>query len=221
MFFFVNRRARDGALLLLAACATTGTPTVTIYEDANRVVRLQAFSGGYEGKAFSHPVSLTEDDVANVLRGLRVETRAAPLERLVPGRGAAGRRPAFSHTEIEFFSPLLVKGLHRAKPDEAVAFYETAEIDDVYELTTSGAVFVRGDVMHVVLSNDGVRTAIWQDNEHYRPPVRDRPMEPIDPEPGRLVFEPEAFMAPPHRGFVMKLLRGEPWQVGVRFRELR
>ncbi len=210
-----------GMVLLLAACATPGAPTLTVYEDANRVVRLQTMPDGHDGKPFSHPAALKEDDVARVLRGLYVETQDAPLSRMLSGGKAAHRRPAFSPKEIEFFAPLFAKGLGRAKPDEVVTFYETAEISDVHELTTSGGVFVQGDTMHLVLSNYGARTEIWQDNEQYRAPVRTRPLAPIDPEPGRLVFVPEAYMVPSREGFFTILTGGKPRRVGVRFREVR
>ncbi len=206
-------------LMLLAACATSVAPPTAVYEDANRVVGLQAIPGGHDGKPFSHPAVLKEDDVAGVLRGLYVETRETAFSRLVPG-GDAHRRPAFSQNEIAFFAPLFVKGLGRAKPDEAVTFYETAEISDMHEVTTSGGIFIQGNVMYIVLSNLGVRTAIWQDNEQYRAPVRNRPLEPIDPEPGRLVFEPAEVMVRPTEDVLTKLLRGKPWQIGVRFQEI-
>ncbi len=209
-----------GVILLLAACATMEAPPTAVYEDANRAVGLQRPADGYDGKRFSHPVSLTKDDVAAVMRGLYVVTQDVPLSRLAGG-GKAVRRPAFSQKEIAFFAPLFVEGLRRATPDEVVTFYETAEISERDELTTSGAMFVRGDVMYVVLSNYGVRTAIWQDNEQYRAPVRHRPLTPIDPEPGRLVFVPAELMVRPGEGFVTKLLRGQSWRVGVRFREIR
>ncbi len=209
-----------GMVVFLAACATPGTPPMAVYEDANRVVGLQTLPDGHHGKRFSHPVSLKQDDVANVMRGLYVETEDMLLSRIFLGGGAVQRRPAFSQAEIDFFAPLFVEGLRRAKPDEVVTFYETAEISGLYELTTSGAMFIQGRVMYVELSNDGVRTAIWQDNEQYRAPVRNRPLTPINPEPGRLVFVPDQYMVRPNESVATTLTRGKPRRVGVRFQDI-
>lgn len=206
-------------MMLLAACAAPGVPTMTIYEDGNRMVRLQTVPGGHDGNPFSHPASLAEEDVANVLRGLFVETRTPPFSRLLPGGGAA-RRPAFSPKETAFFAPLFVKGLGEATPNEMITFYETARISDRHEVTTSGGMFLQGNVMHIVLSNHAVKTEIWQDNEQYRAPVSTRPLDPIDPEPGRLVFVPEEYMAPTREGFFETLTGGKPLRVGVRFRDV-
>lgn len=206
-------------IALLVACATPGTQTQAIYEDKNRVVGVQTVHDGNDGKPFSHPAVVSEDDVTRVLRGLYVETRNVSLSGLVGG--AAQRQPAFSQREIAFFAPLFVKGLGQARSDEMVTFYETAEISDVHELTTSGGMFLQGDAMHIVLSNYGVKTEIWQDNEQYRPPVRNRPLEPIDPEPGQLVFRPARFMVQSDEGTVAAFVQGKPWHVAVRFREIR
>ena len=210
-----------GIILLLAACATPGTPVPSVYEDEHRVVGLQAVPDGHHGNPFSHPASLTEDDVAGVLRGLYIEAQDAPFSRLLSGGEAAHRRRVFSQKEIAFFAPLFVKGLEQAKPDEVVTFYETAGISDRYELTTSGGIFIQGNTMHIILSNHGVRTEVWQDNEQYRAPIRTWPLDPIAPVPGRLVFIPEAYMAPSQEGFFTTLTGARQRRVGVKFREIR
>jgi len=65
-----------------------------------------------------------------------------------------------------------------------------------------------------------VKTRIWQDNEQYVAPYHLRPMAPIDPQPGRLVFDPSHLMVEPQRGILNIGLTAEPWQVGVRWKEL-
>ncbi len=204
---------------LLVACATPGARTPAVYEDGNRVVRLQTVHDGHDGKPFAHPAVVSEDDVTRVLQGLYVETQDVPLSRLVGG--AMQRQPAFSEREIAFFAPLFVKGLRQAQSNEMVTFYESAEISDLHELTTSGGLFLQGNALHIVLSNYGVKTEIWQDNEQYRPPVRDRPLDRINPGPGRLVFVPARFMMPSDEGVLATVVQGKPWHVAVRFREIR
>lgn len=210
-----------GLSLLLAGCG--GAPqlfTVTIYEDEDRVVRLQTSPNG-EGRGFSHPAFLKAEDIAKVMKGLSVDIKTSAISLPLLGGGTWERQPAFSKAEIRFFAPLLARGLRQATPEEVVTFYETAEISDLHQMTTSGGVFVQGDVLYVVLSNYGVQGDIWEDNEEYRAPIRIRPLHQLEPQPGRLVFTPGHFMVQPQRGTLAGFATGEPWQVGVRFKELQ
>ncbi len=206
---------------LLVACGTPQVLTHAIYEDQHRVVGLQTIPDGYGGTGFSHPASLKKEDIADVMKGLYVETQDVPISLPLLGGGQPERRPLFSKGEIEFFAPLFARVFHLAGSNQIVTFYETAEISDVHELTTSGGMFVQGNELHVVLSNYGVKTEIWQDSEEYRAPIRTRPLEQIDPQPGRLVFDPPRFMVHPKSGMLATFTNGKPWQVGVRFGELR
>ena len=150
----------------------------------------------------------------SVLEGLYVEAGNTPLS------GSGVRRRAFSNKEIQFFAPLLVKGLQQATPEEIVTFFETAEISDLHEATTSGGVFVKNDALHIILSNYSVKTQIWQDNDAYEAPYRLRPLEPIDPEPGRLVFEPAQFMVQLNPSGWFETLKGKPWHAAVSYADL-
>jgi len=211
-----------GTYMVMMGCAAPHFFTVTIYESPDRVVKLQAVPDANEGKGFSHPIDIQEERLAEVMRGLRVEIPNAPLSvPFLGGDNSGTRQRAFSEREIKFFAPLLAKGLARATPEELVTFYETAEVSDLYELTTSGGLFVKGDEIHFLMSNFGVKTRIWQDNEQYEAPFHLRPLEPIDPEPGRLVFDPPHLMVDPQRGLLNMGLTAVPWEVGVRWKELQ
>ena len=207
---------------LLGGCETPQVFTVMVYEDPNRQVRLQTFPGVNEGKGFAHPAFLKEEEVKKVLQGIYVEIENATLSLPFMGSSSSSeRRRALSNTEIEFFAPLIVKGLTQATPEEVVTFFETAEISDLQEITTSGGIFLEGEVFYVLISNYSMKTQIWQDNVHYHAPYRLRPLEPIDQQPGRLVFEPSNFMVEVKRGFLENAVGGEPWEVGVRYKELK
>ena len=211
-----------GLMILLAGCATPHFFTVTIYESPNRVVKLQAVPDANNGKGFSHPIDIDPKRLAEAMRGVQVEIHNAPL--LVPflgGASTARRQRAFSDSEIKFFAPLFAKGLAQATPEELVTFYENAEVSDMYELTTSGGLYVKGEEIHFLISNFGVRTQIWQDNSQYEAPYSLRPLDPMDPQPGRLVFEPAQLMVEPQRGLLNIGLTAEPWEVGVRYKELK
>lgn len=221
-----NRTILDLVLVLglagfPAGCTASHFFTVTIYDSPGRVVKLQAVPDANNGKGFSHPAYITEEKLAEVMRGLQVEIHNAPLSiPFLSGAGKSGRQRAFSDREIKLLAPQFAKGLAQATPEELITFYENAEVSDQYELTTSGGIFVKGDEIHFLLSNFGVKTRIWKDSEQYEAPYHLRPMEPIDPEPGRLVFNPSHLMVEPQRGILNIGLTAEPWQVGVRWKEL-
>ena len=206
---------------LLVACG--GNPQVVtqkVHEDPNREVGLQPVSESSRGSGFSHPAVLKNTDIANVMKGLYVERRSSVSLPLLGG-GESERYPAFNQSEIAFFAPLLARGLNLAQPNEVVTFYERGEISKLHELTTSGGLFIQGDVLYVILSNHAAQTEIWQDVEEYHSPVRLQPLKQLDPQPGRLVFDPPQFMAPPQKETFGTIATGKPWQVGIRFKELR
>jgi len=210
-----------GMVVLYTGCAAPHFFTITIYESPGRVVKLQAVPDANNGKGFSHPAYIDQEKLAAVMRGLQVEIHNAVLS--VPfhrGSGISKRQRVFSNREITFFAPLFAKGLAQATPEELVTFFETADISDLDQLTTSGGLFVKEDEIHFLLSNHAVKTRIWQDNEQYVAPYHLRPMEPIDPQPGRLVFDPLHLMVEPKRGILNIGLIAEPWEVGVRYKEL-
>lgn len=207
---------------LLAACG--GNPQVVtqkVYEDPNREVGLQSVSERSQGGGFSHPAYLKEADIANVLKGLYVERQSSAVSLPLLGGGESDRYPVFNQNEIAFFAPLLAQGLGLAQPNEVVTFYERGEISNVHELTTSGGMFIQGKVLYVILSNHGAQTEIWQDVEEYHSPVRLQPLKQLDPQPGRLVFDPAQFMVLPEKESFGTVATGKPWQVGVHFKELR
>ena len=205
----------------LIGCSTPQFFTVTIYDSPSRNVRLQTMPVMEEGKAYSHPSYVTEEQMQKVLQGLYVEDESSTLGSTLFGNtGKETPRRVFSDGEVKFFAPLLVKGLEQATPEEIVTFFETAEISDLHEATTSGGVFVKDDAIHILLSNHSVKTQIWQDIDEYQAPYRLNPLEPIDPEPGRLVFEVSKFMVPIETAGWFETLKGKPWHVAVSYKDL-
>ncbi len=211
-----------GVFLLVAGCAASHFFTVTIYEGPNRVVKLQVVPDANDGEGFSHPADIPEERLAAVMRGLQIEIENSPFS--IPFLGKfkeVRRRRVFSEAEIKFFAPQFVKGLAQATPEERITFYENAEVSDFYELTTSGGVYVKDEEIHFLISNFNVQTQIWQDNEQYKAPYHLRPMKPIDPEPGRLLFDPPNLMVESKSRLFSIGFTAEPFEVGVRWKELR
>ena len=211
-----------GIVVLVAGCAAPHFFTVTIYESPNRVVKLQAVPGANDAKGFSHPADIPEEKLEAVMRGLQIEIQNSPFVIPFLGRSSeVGRRRVFNEAEIKFFAPQFVKGLAQATPEELITFYENVEVSDFYELTTSGGVYVKGDEIHFLISNFNVQTQIWEDNEQYKAPYHLRPMEPIDPEPGRLLFDPPHLMVESKPRWFSIGFTAKPFEVGVRWKELR
>ena len=211
-----------GMVVLVAGCAAPHFFTVTIYESPNRMVKLQAVPGANDAKGFSHPADIPEEKLEAVMRGLQIEIQNSPFVIPFLGRSReVGRRRVFNEAEIKFFAPQFVKGLAQATPEELITFYENVEVSDFYELTTSGGVYVKGDEIHFLISNFNVQTQIWEDNEQYKAPYHLRPMEPIDPEPGRLFFDPPHLMVESKPRWFSIGFTAKPFEVGVRWKELR
>ncbi len=187
-----NRGMTSGVMglvmtVLFIGCAAAHFFTVTIYDSPDRVVKLQAVPDANNGKGFSHPLDIPVETLAQVMRGLRVKIRNAVFSiPFTEFPQSSGGRRAFSDGEIKFFAPLFGEGLAQATPEELVTFYETGKVSDLHQLTTSGGLFIKGDELHFVLGNHGTKTEIWRDNEQYEAPYHLRPLEPIDPQPGRL-----------------------------------
>lgn len=195
--------------IVLGGCETPQFQTMSILDTTNRVVVLQAMSDPYGGKGYDHPVSMTSEEMVRLLKGVRVE------------RGLLGtsQHAAFSDTEMQVFAPHFVKGLEKATKEEVVTFFETARIDSEHDMTTSGGLFVAGGNLYVVLSNFSVKTRAWQDNERYEASYRNRPLEQMDPQPGRLVFVPREFMVESPDGEIGSRFKGKPWQVAIRYQD--
>ncbi len=208
---------------LLAGC-TGGDHFLTakVHDSPDHIVRLQAIPDANGGKGYSHPAYLSKEQMARVLRGLHVEKNTSLVPAVFQrGGGKPQTIRAFSDAEVRFFAPHLVKGLAMATPEEIVTFYGTAELSSTQHVVTSGGMLIRGDELHVVLSNYRVKLDTWQDNELYESPFHLRPLHPIHPEPGRLSFEPPQYMiAPAPKTGLSTVVRGQRLHVAIRFHEL-
>ena len=199
-----------GLVLFFGGCGTPQFQTLTIFDSPNRVVALRVMPDAYGGQDFDHPASFTTEEMSEILRGVRVQRGLLSLTT----------HAALSETEIRLFAPHFVKALQQATNEEIVTFFETAEINGDYQLTTSGGLLVAGGNLHFILSNFSVKTPLWQDNEQYEVSYRNRPLEQMDPQPGRLFYEPRKFMVESPEGEVGSRWKGKPWQVAIRYQEL-
>jgi hypothetical protein len=199
-----------GLVLSFGGCGATQFQTLTIFDSPNRVVALRVMPDVSGEQGFDHPVSFTVEEMSELLRGVRVQR----------GLLSSTNHAALSETEVRLFAPHFVKALQQATNEEIVTFFETAELDGDYQLTTSGGLFIAGGNLHFILSNFSVKTPLWQDNEQYEASYRTRPLEQMDPQPGRLSYEPRKFMVESPEGEIGSRWKGKPWQVAIQYQEL-
>ena len=210
------------AISLLAGCGGASKfPTVTIYESSEQFVKLYHVPVKNHGVEFSHPMSISEEAMRKILEGVMIQEYhgSAPLP-LMDSMMEGKRHRAFSDPWINFFAPKLVKGLRQATPEEVVIFFETGQVTSRRQMTTSGGLYVRGEAVHIFASNYHVLTERWQDNEEYRADFSMAPLDPIDPEPGKLEFEPVEYMVKSDEKGYTKALGKPNLHVGVLFKNL-
>ena len=213
-----------GGIALLvgfAACQNRPFLTEAIYEDQSLVVRLavdQTVSGSH-----SHPISVTTKEMSAVLSGVIIEEPTSLLPSLpLPGQtNEPPRHPAFSAAEIDVLTPLLVKGLHSAKPEEIVTFYWITQQPPGNDQVTSGGVFVEDDALHFILGN-------YRSSTRYPPDAetmtyhdgRSTPLQPLVPQEALLGFHPETALVPSEQGLLKNPFRSKRREIAVLFKQL-
>ncbi|HJS65831.1 MAG TPA: hypothetical protein VJ760_00665 [Nitrospiraceae bacterium] len=107
-----------GITLTLSACAMGPELDVTIHESDRGAVYVERIPD----RSFraAHPITLSVDTMARLLRGVAVKEDRGLLGNIVIGRPEAVR--AFRDEDIQFLAPLLVEGLARVALDQQVGF---------------------------------------------------------------------------------------------------
>ena len=107
-----------GVTLALAACATGPDLDLTVHESERGGVYVERIPD----RSFqaAHPITLSADTMARVLRGVVVKEDHGLLGYLVAGKPEAVR--AFRDEDVEYLAPLLVEGLTKAASDQQVGF---------------------------------------------------------------------------------------------------
>ena len=121
--------------MAVAACATGPELDLTIHESDRGAVYVERLPD----RSFhaAHPIALSADTMARVLRGVVVTDRGL-LAKLVAGKPETVR--AFRDEDVEYLAPLLVEGLTRAAPDQQVVF-RVVQISAPISPQSGGAAF--------------------------------------------------------------------------------
>lgn len=175
-----------GALLLLsAACAAS--PVITsrpISGDATgaawfvRLDTVQDSRASAESR-FEHPATLSESDLAEILRRVHTQARIGLMD------ATPSPQPLFSSHDLRRLVPSIQQALRTASPSEWVTFYSAGPT------VISGGLFLRGGRLHVVVAN------------HHDPPpaepgsldlIRANPLSPWKGQRLTPSFDPARFV---------------------------
>jgi hypothetical protein len=181
-----------GLILALAACSSP-PPSRTLYHDPTTLIRLQIDERA--PSAHTHPAQVGTDEIAEVLRGIRVIARKGIVWSLVAGVPQAN--PAFSPGEIRALAPKLSHALAQAKPEEMVTFYHRVSDANLGLGITSGGLFIQDTHLYFVLANNRTMPSegMSENRVHDIDPI-DSPLLPISRSSFRVAFAPATAAVP-------------------------
>jgi hypothetical protein len=207
---------------LIGACSPRQFTTVTIYDKPAAYVRLEFDRTVKKGTEHSHPKSLTPEQIAAVLGGVRIDEPIALVRGDILLRDPEPRvHPAFTDKDIALFAPLLALALSKATPEEVVTFYQTRDISAITREVTSGGVFIQGDELHLILANYRSHTRYMADfGVAETQDDRRTPMQSLSPQGGRLDFEPGSAKREPSAGGLEKIFQWNHRELAVLYKQL-
>jgi hypothetical protein len=186
---------------ILAGCAVPHVPSRIVYEDRTSFVRLERDPHVQTDRPetrHTHPVEIAPDEIAAMLRGIRVQQHRLALHAWIAGQ--APMEPAFTDAEVELLASSLSDALAKAAPEERVTYYFSyphTALSDPYglrkRLVTSGALYVEGSRVHFTLSN---YRAIYGVPPYGMIYDRRYPALPIVPKGFDVFFEPADAVVP-------------------------
>jgi hypothetical protein len=170
---------RVGLTALVVGCAAAPpAPPPPLHQTENAVVRLETPPPGAEPPQFQHPLTLSAEDMARVLREVRLEGPSGMLGFLRRQRPPS--RLAFTQDEAEIVAAPLAAALAQAGPDQRVAFAFQHPRSRISSGITSGVLFAKSDRLHFIFGR-------------YRSTGR-----PHQPQTG---LDGPALPDPPYKGF--------------------
>ncbi len=132
-----------GIILALSACASAPDLDVTIHESKQGAIYLERIPD----RSFqaSHPITLSADTMARVLRGVVVKDNRGVLANLAASARKLEAVRAFGDEDVEYLTPLLIEGLTKAAADQQIGF-RVVKIVEPVQSQSAGMVFCMSDV---------------------------------------------------------------------------
>jgi len=140
--------------LLPVGCAIPQVPSRTVYEDPVNFVRLEIDANvlpEWPPGHFTHPATLTYEQVRRILMGLTVQEHRAAIQTWFLGESR--RLPMFRDAEIALLVPQVVEALRLARENERVTYYLSQPETSIKRVITSGGLYIKGTELHFILGN--------------------------------------------------------------------
>jgi hypothetical protein len=161
----------------------------------------------------AHPAMLSQSEVGALLRGVRVWKQRNPIHRIYAGEPERTR--GFRNEEVKILAPALANALQLVSPDQRVYFHLSHATDYGEEETTSGWLYVRGNLLHISLSEIHDRHSPGPEITKYD---RVMPNVPEQTPAFHATFEPEEYLQTVRSGWrVFTVDQREELQ--IRYRE--
>lgn len=161
----------------------------------------------------SHPTTLSQSEVGALLRGVRVWKQRNLIHRLYAGESERTR--GFRNEEVKILAPALANALELASPDQRVYFHLSHVTDYGEEETTSGWVYIRGNLLYLLLSEIHDRHSPGADITKYD---RVLPNVPEQAPTFSVIFEPEEYLEKTRSGWQL-FAPDQREELQIRYRE--
>jgi hypothetical protein len=139
--------------------------------------------------AYDHPLSLTPRDLTILFQSVQVTFNANWIQRLITG--PLRPEPLFDESTLPRVVPGLVEALEKAGPRDRIVFYVARRRSEVRRDVTSGTVFVKDGLFHLVLANYQNRVDVLPGLPEYD---RKDPEVAIAPQRMALAFDRPDFL---------------------------
>ncbi len=173
------------AVFLCLGCAG---PTVTsriIQQDSSWFVRLDSLQdAGSTSPRYDHPLAWKDEDLSAILSGLLLQERVGLMDNARPPR------PVFAFEEINRLVPAIRTSFQEANSREWVVFVLLGQ-EAGGRAITSGAMFVEGGQLHLVIANHHFSLA--EDSEDLAR-IRANPLYSVQGSGGVLAFDSPRFV---------------------------
>ena len=189
-----------GMALLLGACSLEYRASVPPVEDE---VVVQAVSTAQA--AYDHPVRLSEQDLTNILKRVRVQFTTHWLQRLLTG--PLPPVPLFDGPTLEKVVPAIARAMGKAGTHERIVFYVAKRRGPDRRDVTTGSLFVKDRLLTIVLVNYQNRVDVIPGLPAYD---RTHPEIAVAPQRFTLVFDSPEYVVAQERGLVAQVFGADP-----------
>lgn len=175
-----------GLAFMTGCTSVSPVPETVIHKSGLNQVHLEKDPDSVSN---SHPTTLSQSEVGALLRGVRVWKDRNLIHQLYAG--APERTRGFRNEEVKILAPALSNALELASPDQRVYFHLSHVTEYGEEETTSGWVSLRGNLLHLSLSEIHDRHSPGPDISKYD---RQMPNVPEQAPAFHATFEPEEYL---------------------------